>query len=441
MQDPSFPVLHGRPAKGWINDPNGVCHVDGRFHLFFQFNPDAAVHSRICWGHLSSDDLCTWREEPVALRPREGQRDSFGCWTGCVVLDDGTPTAVYSGVSDGSGRSAVLLARGDRTLRRWEQDVEPAAGMPAGPAWAQQVSDVRDPYVVHLGGRRYAIQGAGRRGGGRPRILLYDAQDLRRWRLLGTLLDGSTPGVAAIAPADIWECPNLVRLGGHWVLVVSLWRDAASPGSGLYALQGVRYLVGSIQARDGESADPVFVPTGAGGLLDDGPCFYAPQVLATGGRVLLWAWAWEMGRSPQEVARAGWAGCLTFPRELSLTDGVVVSRPVPELAALRGAERALNSGEPLQGRAWDVELPPDAGDAALVLRTADRDVVVSAWSVPGLPVQQPRVLLDGSMVEIFPGGPRPITTRAYPTDASVWVLRWSSASSARAFRLVSQDRS
>ena len=50
-----------------------------------------------------------------------------------------------------------------------------------------------------------------------------------------------------------------------------------------------------------------------------GPTFYAPQVLVDGDRVLLWGWAWEGAqRTPEEVAAAGWAGVLTFPRELSL---------------------------------------------------------------------------------------------------------------------------
>ena len=34
--DPAFPRFHPRPAKGWINDPNGLSYVDGRYHVFFQ---------------------------------------------------------------------------------------------------------------------------------------------------------------------------------------------------------------------------------------------------------------------------------------------------------------------------------------------------------------------------------------------------------------------
>ena len=28
MADPTFPTLHARPARGWLNDPNGLAYVD-----------------------------------------------------------------------------------------------------------------------------------------------------------------------------------------------------------------------------------------------------------------------------------------------------------------------------------------------------------------------------------------------------------------------------
>ena len=89
--DPSFPTLHGRPDHGWINDPNGLAVIDGRYHVFFQYNPDAPVHTNIHWGHASSADLVRWREEPIALTPRVGGPDEQGCWSGCLVDDNGTP--------------------------------------------------------------------------------------------------------------------------------------------------------------------------------------------------------------------------------------------------------------------------------------------------------------------------------------------------------------
>ena len=93
--DPAFPRFHPRPAQGWINDPNGISHINGRYHVFFQYNPDSARHHRIAWGHVSSADLVRWEEHPVALRPQHGGPDEYGCWTGVVTDDGGVPTAAY----------------------------------------------------------------------------------------------------------------------------------------------------------------------------------------------------------------------------------------------------------------------------------------------------------------------------------------------------------
>ena len=43
----AFPRTHPRPARGWLNDPNGLCRVDGTWHVFFQYNPGSSRHDAI----------------------------------------------------------------------------------------------------------------------------------------------------------------------------------------------------------------------------------------------------------------------------------------------------------------------------------------------------------------------------------------------------------
>jgi beta-fructofuranosidase len=421
--DPAFPRLHGRPDRGWVNDPNGCSYVDGRYHLFFQYNPDAPTHTGIKWGHASSTDLVRWRQEPIALVNRPGEPDQHGCWSGCVVDDAGVPTAVYSAVADASHRAEVLLARSDRRMLTWRQDRKAVAAPPDDP----QISHARDPFVFEADGHRYAIQGAGHTRG-RPRVLVYGCDDLTSWTDLGTLLSGDDPVAERVAPANIWECPNLLRLGDRWVLIVSLWREVDQRT----VLDGVRYLVGDLTVGP---AGPRFIPV-SGGRLDDGPCFYAPQVLRHDGRTLLWAWAWERGRSPEQIHDAGWAGALTFARDLRLVDGSVVSRPAPELDALRGEALRVVPGEPFTAAAVDVEFDGAPGRAALWLVDGPRDLLVAEWDVRPEPLVRPRLLVDGSMIEIFDGGPTAYTTRAYPTATSAWVLRLARPAPVSAWRLV-----
>src|SRR5213080_4502404 len=50
-QEPYRPQIHFSPNKGWMNDPNGMVYNDGIYHLFFQYNPRAAVWGNLSWGH------------------------------------------------------------------------------------------------------------------------------------------------------------------------------------------------------------------------------------------------------------------------------------------------------------------------------------------------------------------------------------------------------
>ena len=407
---PAFPHLHVRPRWGWLNDPNGLCRVDGTYHVFFQHNPYEPVHGHIHWGHVSSTDLLTWTEQPVALVPQPGTPDAAGCWSGCVTDDAGTPTAVFTAVPDHAWNAGALLARSDASLRSWTPDDRFAVG----PPFVAGVEEVRDPFVFHVDGHRYVVQGAGSRHGA-PQLLLWAADDLGRWVDLGPLLTQDDAVAAVVADANIWECPNLVRVpsadpaeDAQWVLLVSLWRWVDE----LHELAGVRYLVGDLQP---EGPGLRFVAS-SGGVLDEGAAFYAPQVLPDGDRVLVWGWAWEVGRSETQVRDAGWAGVLTFPRELVVSDGVLGARPAAELAGLRRQPLAPVPDVPADVPAFELRLV-----GAGRLRLVDRGRETFALDVGGSAEVPVTVLVDGSIVELFRGGTTR-TERAYPTTSSRWVL-------------------
>lgn len=242
MPDATLPALHIRPARGWLNDPNGVCLVDGVYHVFFQYNPDAPVHGSIHWGHVSSTDLLTWAQQPVALVPRPGGPDAAGCWSGCLVDDRGVPTAVYTAVPDHARNAGVVLARSDRSLLRWHQEGAVVVGTPTDAA----IDEVRDPFIFTHQGHRYGVQGAGQRLG-RPQLLLYGCDELESWTPLGPLLTDDDPVAAEVAAANIWECPNLAFVDGRWVLLISLWRWRDET----HELAGSRYLLGDLVIAGG----------------------------------------------------------------------------------------------------------------------------------------------------------------------------------------------
>lgn len=457
--DPAFPRFHPRPAQGWINDPNGISYINGRYHVFFQYNPDSARHQSIAWGHVSSADLVRWEEHTVALRPQYGGPDEYGCWTGVVTDDGGVPTAAYSGVRGDGGHSQVVIARGSEDLVHWEQTGHVAATMPAD----GQVTAVRDPFIFRFNGKRYAMQGAGL-ANGHAALLLYTVEDMSDWKYQGIWLTSENPVAAEFTPAEIWECPQLVRVpdssgdvdgstggSGTWLMMFSLWLS----GDEHEHANGVGHLVGSL-TEDPETGLPVFTPRG-GGKSDLGRDFYAPQIVALEDRALLWGWANEgpgrderRGRSQNEIDAAGWAGVLTFPRELSVVDGALAVSPAPEVAAYRRARRATQAG-------GTVALPPfaealvtaaaagSAGSAGgegagggdtdvelVLVGDGGRQTVFSGTIEPG---EELRVFVDASLVEVYRSGSVATTLRAYPAPGEEWQLHLPSGATANVWEL------
>ena len=208
-----------------------------------------------------------------------------------------------------------------------------------------------------------------------------------------------------------------MRVAGQWVLLVSLLGRV----DGADRLTGVRYLIGDLVAQDQGWR---FKAT-SGGVVDEGPAFYAPQVLIEPDRTLLWAWAWELGRSEQQIADAGWAGVLTFPRELYLRNGVLGTRPATELSALRLERLPWQPGQPFQAHAFEL-----VANGPVALRLADDGAGALVSSAEGTPTEPATILVDGSMVETFHRGTSH-TTRAYPTDHSSWIVEGAAVTAYR----------
>ena len=47
--DMQRPQYHFLPPANWMNDPNGLLHWHGQYHMFYQYNPAAPHHALIHW--------------------------------------------------------------------------------------------------------------------------------------------------------------------------------------------------------------------------------------------------------------------------------------------------------------------------------------------------------------------------------------------------------
>ena len=92
------PEFHLCSRVGWMNDPNGFCHYNGMYHLFYQYYPYESKWGPMHWGHAVSRDLLHWEHLPAALAPDEIY-DRDGCFSGsALTLPDGRHLLMYTSV-------------------------------------------------------------------------------------------------------------------------------------------------------------------------------------------------------------------------------------------------------------------------------------------------------------------------------------------------------
>lgn len=314
----SRPLMHFTPERNWMNDPNGLVFHDGRYHLFFQYNPEGAFHGNMSWGHATSTDLVRWQEHPVAIACDEEEE----IFSGSAVFDEDNTSgfgttenpplvAVYTSAYRNETRQAQSLAYSIDGGVTWTK-------YSGNPVLDRRSADFRDPKVF-----RYersddaywvmvAVEAADRQ------VVLYRSDDLKRWSFL------SAYGPAG-AVGGVWECPDLFPLAVdgdpsrmRWVLLISL-----NPG-GLAGGSGTQYVLGDF---DGTTfvADEQYAPIADGAGLsrlrwvDFGRDCYAGVTfngLPHAERIsLAWMSNWDYAHA---VPTAPWRGAMTLPRRLSL---------------------------------------------------------------------------------------------------------------------------
>lgn len=399
--DPLRPGYHFLPPCNWINDPNGLIHLGGQHHLFYQHNPHAATWGNMTWGHAVSSDGLHWQDQPFALEP-DHSYDAFGCFSGCAVDDGGTLTLIYTGVrsDEQTGQwQSQCIATSEDGVRFAKHPGNPVI---AGPPNGFRPDEFRDPFVWRddfgNGERWYMVVGAAtadepQRGA----ILLYEADALEEWHYLGPIL---TEPVGS--PIRMHECPNLFRCGARWVLMTS------PPPTG----KVVAY-VGSFDGRTFEGEHE--------SLIDYGAALYAPlSYIDARGRRLMYGWLREP-RDKQTRCAAGWAGALSLPRVLTIgDDGRICQTVADELQTLREAPIALDN----LGRMSEVRLTLHvqrtataelAGTPIVIDRTGGQ-VEVNGHSAPLVIGDEPvdlRIFIDGSVLEVLVDGQVAFTFRRY----------------------------
>ncbi|XP_024520926.1 beta-fructofuranosidase, soluble isoenzyme I [Selaginella moellendorffii] len=332
--------FHFQPVKNWMNDPNGPLFYKGVYHLFYQWNPYAAVWGNITWGHAVSTDLIHWKYvKELALVP-DRWYDIKGVWSGSATIVNGKPILLYTGWTNSSTQvqnKAVPKNSSDPLLREWiKVDAEnPFAVPPPG----INTSDFRDPTTAWIGqdGLWRTAVGSKYRANDTGIILQYRSKDFAKWELLDESLH-------AVNGTGMWECPDFFPVAVH-----------GQQGSENYlgeenAIQKFVIKVSLDETRfdtyvvgDYDPASEKFLPSFEAldigtalrydyGIYYASKSFYDPHKKR---RVLL-GWINEADKPTSDI-RKGWASVQAIPRVVWLDENQHSLRqwPVPEINSLR----------------------------------------------------------------------------------------------------------
>lgn len=429
--DPRRPQFHLLPAANWMNDPNGPIYFSGRYHMFFQYNPQAAVWGNMSWNHAVSSDMLHWTHLSVALTPTPGGADSYGCFSGSAIQIDKRVYMVYTGtkestpdlatIRDGANKiqeSQCLAWSDDPNLAKWTKEPQPVLPLPPR---EMKITGFRDPSTWKQGDWYYMTVGSGvAKVGGC--VLLYRSKNLKSWEYLHKLASGDWNGKPTANPCDdgeMWECPEFFALNGRHVLI--------------YSTQGKVFWQSGLL----DASTMKFEAQKTGRL--DLDAFYAPKTqLDAHGRRILWGWIPE--RRPDAAMReAGWSGMMSLPRVMNLDqDGTLRVRILPEAVALRsgvvppeesrtGVVRTLlkASGELIcwgaKGKGFEFTLSDGASELMRVTYSAENHAFVADGTEIVLqPGDLPRLqaLVDGSVIELILGERIGYTKRFYYQGAT-----------------------
>ncbi len=327
-QEKYRPAYHHTPLYGWMNDPNGMFYKDGKWHLYYQWNPYGSKWQNMTWGHSSSSDLVNWEHHPAAIEPN-GLGSVF---SGSSAIDHEN--------SAGFGKDAVIAmytsagASQIQSLAYSHDNGNTFTIYPGNPVITLE-SEARDPNMFWNPDTKHwtlilahALD---------KEMLIFTSHDMKEWTLQSSF------GKGLGAQDGVWECPDLFELPvdgtdrKKWVLLCNI-----NPG-GPFGGSGIQYFIGDFDGKTftADTDANGSVPTK---WLDYGKDNYAivswsdaPDNRRT---AIGWMSNWQYAA---EVPTKQFRSANTLPREISLFTGAdgqiyAASVPSPELNALRGKE-------------------------------------------------------------------------------------------------------
>ncbi len=313
LEDPHLPIYHFVSPENRLNDPNGLCFWQGRWHLFYQAYPpeDPRQH----WGHAISEDLIHWDDLPLAIYPNP----EYQCYSGTTWVEEDRVIAMYHGTHVGN----MVAISSDPLLLNWEK----VSGMAVVPM-TENSSDlpyyVYDPNIWKKGDYYYSMSGAvSNQGPDGKQVLsnyLFRSADLETWEYLHPFIEGDR----FTHVGDDGACPYFWPIGDRYILPFYSHISGGQYFIGDYDMENDKFHVtdhGKFNfgaSRPGGIHAPSAAPDGEGGVIT----------------------IFNMNDAkPTE----GWNQIMSLPRRLMMSsDGQLLQEPAGDIASLRYDRKVVN---------------------------------------------------------------------------------------------------
>lgn len=418
------PQFHFTADKGWMNDPCGLFHYNGTYHLMFQHADSgelSALFGPMAWGHAVSGDLLHWRQLSDVIKADDTfDWSGYPCFAVACIAGE-KPGTIMSGstVIDVDNDTGLQIGSHPPILSFYTDPDDSACGqcmaysLDGGWSWRKYqgnpvipgpgIAD-RDPKVFKHNGRWYLVLSHAwgpHVERDRFTIHLYESDIPTQWEHIGEIPDSE----------NFCECPDLFPMPLDGDAKNIKWLLVAGDG---------KHVIGRF---DGNTFYRETEPLRG----DHGRNHLATQTWFDGKRRIQIAWMTKNFALPHMPFNQQ----MTFPRVLELKstrNGVrIYKTPVQEIESIRKnshfyedlllSDSAPDRGNPLEsidGELFDINLELEPGTSSrteLSVRGTPVEYDSSKGRVRCLDCTLPlapidgrvkiRILVDRISIEIF----------------------------------------
>lgn len=354
--DPYRPKYHFLRPDGRLNDPNGLCFWQGKWHLFYQAVDGSTAN--IHWGHAVSDDLLQWRDLPFAIYPGL----EAACWSGSCWVEEHCVLAAYYGYTPERNCGVIIARSSDPLLLNWEKVNGGYPVIRETPKTHELHAKYRvfDPCLWKEGEIYYLLTGGYQMLPDKIHCAreeyLFQSQDLCNWEFLHSFLKDDRFGQTG----DDGACPYFLPLGNKHLLLH-------------YSHIGVpKYMIGEYDAEE-----KIFTPCSGGSFATGYYVMTAPSAAPCDGDAVV-IFNMKEGRN-----NGRWEEIMTLPRLFRLGEhGTLSIGLAADPSILRGEQVTLEYVTmpvdkeillpELQGNCMEIMMEADVSSLEVnVLRSAD----------------------------------------------------------------------